>query len=104
MPYVHLELVDLGEDPTDGAVPAADEDAEGIKMPEEPEAQARPAIHEVEDLGGIEQLLEASQELDALIVPGFGVDEDQERRAALRTDGFPRFVRTCSPVSQSNKK
>ena len=63
-------------------------------MTEKSKSEARSAIHQIKDLGWIEQLLEASQELDALIVAGFGIDKDQERRAALWADGLPRFVRS----------
>lgn len=32
--YIHMEFVDLGEDPADGSVATADEDPKGIKVPE----------------------------------------------------------------------
>ncbi len=32
--YIHMEFVDLGEDPTDGSVATADEDPKWIKVPE----------------------------------------------------------------------
>lgn len=44
-------------------------------------------IHEVEDLGRVEELLELAQKLDALIVPALGVDEGQERAGAGRGAG-----------------
>lgn len=39
-------------------------------------------IHEVKDLGWVEELLELAQELDALVVPALGVDKGQERAGA----------------------
>ena len=57
--------------------------------------KARPSVHQIKHLSRIEELLEAPQELDALVVARFRVDEDQERRTALRPDGFPGFVRPC---------
>lgn len=46
------------------------------------------------DLSGIEELFEAAQKLDALIVARLGIDEDQQWRAALRTHHVPRLVRS----------
>ena len=39
-------------------------------------------VHEVEHLRRVEQLLEAAQELDALVVSALGVDKDQQRTGA----------------------
>lgn len=51
-------------------------------------------IHEVKDLGWVEELLEFAQKLDALVVPTLGVDKGQERTGAGRgAGGFPE---TCS--------
>lgn len=40
--------------------------------------QVWPSIHEVEDLGRVQQLLESPEELHALVVPALGIDEDQQ--------------------------
>lgn len=44
-------------------------------------------IHEVEDLGRVEELLELAQKLDTLVVPALGVDKGQERAGAGRGAG-----------------
>lgn len=50
----------------------------------------RPTVHEVKDLGRVEQLFKAAQELDALVVSTLTVDEHQERAGAgRRTGGLP---------------
>lgn len=38
----------------------------------------RTAVHQIKHLSRVEELLELAQELDTLIVPAFGVDENQE--------------------------
>ncbi len=58
-----------------------------------PEAGA--GSDEVEHLRRVEQLLEAPQEADALVVARLGVDEDEQRRAALRPHRLPGLVRAC---------
>lgn len=56
--------------------------------------QVRAPVHEVKDLGWVEELLELAQELDTLVVPTLGVDEGQERAGAGRgAGGLPE---TCS--------
>lgn len=47
------------------------------------------SIHQVEHLSRVEKLLELAQELHALVVPAFGVHEDQERAGAGRSGGLP---------------
>lgn len=48
------------------------------------------SVHEVKDLGRVQQLLESSEELHTLVVPAFGIDEDQQwTRAGRRTCGLP---------------
>lgn len=56
--------------------------------------QVWPPVHEVKDLGWVEELLELAQKLDTLVVPTLGVDKGQERAGAGRgAGGFPE---TCS--------
>ena len=38
--------------------------------------QLRPSVHEVEHLGGVQQLFELAEELDSLVVPALRVDQD----------------------------
>lgn len=49
--------------------------------------EMRPPVHEVKDLGGVEQLFKAAQKLDALVVAALTVDEHQERAGAGRRAG-----------------
>ena len=58
----------------------------------EPEAGA--SVHQVEDLGRVEELLEAAEKLDALVIARLGVDEDEEGGAALRSHCLPCIVAT----------
>lgn len=90
---MHVEAVDLGQDPAHRPVPAADQDAEGVEVPKKTEAQARAGADEVKHLRRVEELLEASQEADALVVARLGVDEHEQGRAALRTHRLPGLVR-----------
>ena len=66
--------------------------------------ESRSAVHQIENLGRIEKLLEASQKLDALIVARFRIDEDQERRTSLRPDSFPRLIRSFFFAKKSCQK
>jgi hypothetical protein len=50
---------------------------------------------EVKHLRWVEQLLEPAEELDALVVPGLGVDKDEQWRAVLRSDRLPRLIAPC---------
>lgn len=50
-------------------------------------------IHQIKDLSWVEELLEATEELDALIVPALGVDEDEEGAATPVLRGLPVPVR-----------
>lgn len=56
--------------------------------------QVRAPVHEVEDLGRIEKLLELAQKLDTLVVPALGVDKGQERAGA--GGGAGGLPETCS--------
>lgn len=47
------------------------------------------SVHQVEHLGWVEELLELAEELHALVVPAFGVDEDQEGAGARGRGGLP---------------
>lgn len=54
----------------------------------------RTPVDQVEDLGRVEKLLEASQELHPLVVSAFRVDEDQEGTGTRRgTGGLPEACR-----------
>lgn len=75
-------MIDFAEHPADGSIPRADQYPEGVKVAEEAQSQSGTGRDQVEHLGWVEQLLEAPQELDALVVAGLGVDEDQQRREA----------------------
>lgn len=48
------------------------------------------SVHEVKDLGGVQQLFESSEELHTLVVPTFGIDKDQQWACAgRRARGLP---------------
>ena len=51
--------------------------------------QLWPSIHEVEHLGGVQQLFELAEELDALVVSAFGVHQDQQGAGAPGRGGLP---------------
>lgn len=72
-----------------GAVPGTHQDPAGATPghPGRRLPQVRAPVHEVEDLGRVEELLELAQKLDALVVPALGVDEGQERAGAGRGAG-----------------
>lgn len=112
---VETKSIDLREHPAHAAVPPTHQDPEGGELLEEAQpgrgtgergwglcrdpARATPrrtgqrlpqvwaTVHEVKDLGRVEELLELAQKLDALVVPALGVDEGQERAGAGRGAG-----------------
>lgn len=112
---VQPQRIDLRQHPPHAAIATAHQDAESGELLEEaqpgkrgqrglwgptgllqvtPTYQHSPqvwaSIHEVEDLGRVEELLEFAQELDALVVPTLGVDESQEGTGAGGgTGGLP---------------
>jgi len=67
-----------------GAEPGTHQDPTGATPghPGQHLPQVRAPVHEVEDLGRVEELLELAQKFDALVVPTLGVDKGQERAGA----------------------
>lgn len=62
-----------------------------------------PSVHQIKDLRRVQQLLEAPQELDPLIVSALGVDKHQQRAGAGRRAGrLPETFRRTSDKSTSN--
>lgn len=48
------------------------------------------SVHEVKDLGRVQQLFESSEELHTLVVPTFGIDKDKQWACAgRRARGLP---------------
>lgn len=84
---VLLGVVEALEDPADGAVAAADEDAVLLHLAEDVEADEGAAVDDVEDLEGVEELAEGADEVPALAAllaaAGLDVDEDHEGLGVL---------------------
>lgn len=66
--YVHIELVNLLQHPSNGAVAAADESPQRGEVSEQAQPEPRPCAGQLENLRGVQQLLEAPQEFYALVV------------------------------------
>lgn len=117
--HVHVKFVNLRQDPADGSIATANQDSEGIKVAKKSQSvpkekvvsrleprrerkkkvdfnlpESRSAVHQIENLSRIEELLETAQKLDALIISRLGVDKDQEWRTSLRPHRFPGLVRS----------
>lgn len=72
--YMHIQSINFRENPTDGTVTGTNQYAKGIEMTKQPQTQLWTRRYQIKHLCWIQQLLEASQKFDALIVTGFRIN------------------------------